>query len=360
MHKTFITCILALIASMFSSASFAADTTKVVSRQSLFVIPHVVFQQETSFAGGLAAGYYFKSNNLKKISSVAGSAYYTLLKQFTMSASPKIFFGQDKRWYLFGNLNLRKYPDYFYGIGNKKSATKQAYVSNNFMLLLQPQYSITKQLLIGVSAGLRSENTKVQNLPPDNYNTLGWQPYRQVDVGALATFDTRNNQFYSESGMMAKLQLSTSTLFALSTFATTDVSVDFRHFIPIFDGHTFAYQSVLQGVFSGSDVPFQLLPTLGGRDVMRGYRQGMYRDNLLFVAQAEYRLPLYKRLKMAAFCSAGDVMHANNIHIDKLKVAYGVGLRYRINDARVHLRVDIAKNNYGEKLQFYITATEAF
>ena len=44
----------------------------------------------------------------------------------------------------------------------------------------------------------------------------------------------------------------------------------------------------------------------------------------------------------------------------QLKVAYGAGLRYRLNDARVHLRFDVAKNNYGEKLQFYITATEAF
>ena len=58
--------------------------------------------------------------------------------------------------------------------------------------------------------------------------------------------------------------------------------------------------------------------------------------------------------------SAGDVMNSSTYHIDKLKVAYGAGLRCRLNDARVHLRVDIAKNNYGDKLQFYITATEAF
>ena len=76
--------------------------------------------------------------------------------------------------------------------------------------------------------------------------------------------------------------------------------------------------------------------------------------------QTEYRVPYYKRLKAAVFCAAGDVMNSGNYQIDKLKVAYGAGLRYRLNDARVHLRFDVAKNNYGEKLQFYITATEAF
>jgi hypothetical protein len=54
------------------------------------------------------------------------------------------------------------------------------------------------------------------------------------------------------------------------------------------------------------------------------------------------------------------VLNSSDFKIDKLKVAYGAGLRYQLNDARVHLRFDIAKNNYGEKLQFYITATEAF
>ena len=95
-------------------------------------------------------------------------------------------------------------------------------------------------------------------------------------------------------------------------------------------------------------------------DLMRGFRQGMYRENVLLLSQVEYRLPIYKRLKAAVFCSVGDVMNSFDYRIDKLKVAYGAGLRYRLNDARVHLRLDFARNNYDDKLQFYITATEAF
>jgi outer membrane translocation and assembly module TamA len=103
-----------------------------------------------------------------------------------------------------------------------------------------------------------------------------------------------------------------------------------------------------------------MLPTVGGRDMLRGFRQGMYRQNVMLMAQTEYRLPIYKRLKAAFFCSAGDVVNSYDYKSDKLKIAYGAGLRYRLNDARVHLRLDFARNNYGDKLQFYITATEAF
>jgi hypothetical protein len=48
-----------------------------------------------------------------------------------------------------------------------------------------------------------------------------------------------------------------------------------------------------------------------------------------------------------------------NPSIHKIKVGYGAGLRFRLNDARVHLRLDVAGNNDGE-VKFYITATEAF
>ena len=118
--------------------------------------------------------------------------------------------------------------------------------------------------------------------------------------------------------------------------------------------------SYCDGIFGSNGIPFELLPTVGGRDLLRGFRQGKYKENVLFVAQTEYRLPVYKRLKAAVFCSAGDVTNSTDYRIDKLKVAYGVGLRYRLNDARVHLRLDIARNNYGDKLQAYITASEAF
>ena len=88
-HKQFFLLIFVAIIQVFANA-FAADTTSVASRKSLFVIPHFAFQQETSFAGGVAVGYYFKSNDISKISSVSGSAYYTALHQFIFNVTPKL------------------------------------------------------------------------------------------------------------------------------------------------------------------------------------------------------------------------------------------------------------------------------
>ena len=338
----------------------------IVSRSSLFIIPHPGYQQETNWSLGIAGGYYFKSNDISKISSISGSADYTLLNQFIFNITPKIYLN-DKKWYIYSNLNFRDYPDYFYGIGNTPTAIKQTYTSDLFSLTVQPQYALNRHVLVGGMIGARFESLKtdssfvtVRDELYSMYGKAGWEPYAEISAGALATYDGRDNQFYPQSGIFAKSTLNFATSVVGETYKSATITLDFRQYIPLLRNHVFAWQIYSTGVFSSTDIPFQLLPTLGGRDMMRGFRQGMYRENLLMSLQTEYRMPIYKRLKAAVFCTTGDVVNTNNFQINKLKVSYGAGLRYRLNDARVHLRVDLAKNNYGEKLQFYITATEAF
>ncbi len=359
--------LITLLTVAFSSALFpAVDNDSIVTKKSLFIIPHAAYQQETSWSGGIAFGYYFKSKDISRISSVSGSAVYTLLQQFMLNISPKLYFS-DKKYFLYANLNLRNFPDYYYGIGNKFQNLKTGYISRNFNVTLQPQYLVSKELHIGLSLSYKTENLQTdsgevfleQNIY-SRYGNAGWKPFRQFTAGFVAAYDSRDNQFYPEKGLFAKAVAGVSPLWLGNTYRLAEFNLDVRKFQPLFSGHGLALQGYVSGIFGRNGIPFQLLPTPGGRDLLRGFRQGMYRENLLFLVQSEYRLPVYKRLKAAFFCSAGDVVNTDNFMVDKLKFAYGTGLRYRLNDARVHLRFDIAKNNYGEKLQFYITATEAF
>lgn len=358
--------LIALLFISIAGVSQEVTTDSVVSKRSLFIIPHASYQQETSVAPGIAYGYYFKSKDISRISSVSGSAIYTFRNQFTFNITPKIFFHSTK-WYLYSNLNFRNYPDYYFGIGNKPTDTKQAFTSQNVSLLLQPQYNITKHLLIGASLSARFERVLTDSTFESNRDAIfqhfgkyGWEPYSLLNAGIVAAFDSRDNQFYPQKGIFAKSFFTATKADWGSSYSLQEFSFDFRQFLPLFGSHVLAWQVYYNGIFGANGIPFELLPTVGGRDILRGFRQGMYRENVLALAQVEYRLPIYKRLKAAVFCSSGDVMSSTDYKIEKLKVAYGAGLRYRLNDARVHLRLDFAKNNYGDKLQFYITATEAF
>lgn len=337
----------------------------IVSRRSLFVIPHASYQQETSLAPGIAYGYYFRSKDMSRISSFSGSAVYTFRNQFMFNFTPKIYFDEGK-WFLYSNLNFRNYPDYYFGIGNKPTDTKQAFTSRNMALLFQPQYIVSKNIFVGASLSFRTERVITDSTFEINktdifnqFGSTGWEPFSQTSVGLVAAYDTRDNQFYPERGIFAKTSFTVSGAGWGSSYTLQELSVDFRQYIPLFHSHVLAWQACYTGIY-GTSIPFQLLPTVGGRDLLRGFRQGMYRENVAMVFQTEYRIPVYKRLKAAVFCSVGDVMNSSDYKIDKLKAAYGAGLRCRLNDARVHLRFDLAKNNYGDKLQVYITATEAF
>lgn len=358
----FITVIFFIFMQLFSQE---VKNDSVISH-SLFTFPYTSYQPETSWMGGLTGAYYFKSHHLSRISSVTASAEYTLRNQFSFNISPKIFLKNDK-WLIYSNLNIRNYPDYYYGRGNKINDLKQTYTSKNVNVNVQPQFLIRKNLFIGGLIEYRNEKLSTdssfdakKDYIYSNFGPEGWTPFSQLTLGLLFSFDNRDNQFYPFKGFFVKSMFGFAGQKWGSTYSVKTFSMDIRQFIPVIHNSTFAWQFYCKGVLSENNVPFQLLPSPGGIDLLRGFQQGMFRDNCLMLLQTEYRLPVYKKFKAAVFCSAGDVFNSSNLQTDKLKIAYGAGLRYQLNDARVHLRLDIAKNNYGNKPQFYLTASEAF
>ena len=340
----------------------AISTDSVVLKRSFYAFPFASYQQETHLASGVTAAYYFKSKDLSRISSIAGTTVYTLLNQFSVNLSPKIYLGNNK-YFLYSNFTARNYPDRYYGIGNQQNASPTPFTARGFSMLLQPQYLLSKSFFVGTLLSFESEqlHSALESRDPLLlYRATDWQAYHQLHVGVVAAFDSRDNQFYPKSGNFAKTTLSLSNVGWGSSYTLQEITLDLRNYLPLAPHQLLATQLYFDGIYGRVPPPFGQLPSVGGTDLLRGFRQGQYRENVMVVLQSEYRFQIYKKLKAAAFCATGDAMNSTDYKIDKLKVAYGAGLRYQLNDARVHLRFDVAKNYYGDKLKFYLTATEAF
>ena len=58
---------------------------------------------------------------------------------------------------------------------------------------------------------------------------------------------------------------------------------------------------------AGGQTPFYRLPALGGQNMLRGYYEGRYRDELYLASQVEYRTRLWRRIGAVAFAALGDV-----------------------------------------------------
>ena len=328
-------------------------------------MPIAFYQEETSVGFGATGGYYFNSSSLSKISSISGSIIYTLYNQAKINVNPRIY-TRNKKFYLNGNFNIKYYPDRFYGIGNVPTDIDMPYTSESFELKFTPSYYILPSLSVGVNLAFQGEKILVKDEYAGTLNTIyarygdvGWKPYFMWGLGVHFAYDPRDNSFYPQKfSNFVKLSAVCYSKALGSSYDVTSVTLDVRQYVPTWVGQVFAWQIYADARF-GHDVPFRMLPTLGGSDNIRGFRERKFTDKFMWEVQAEYRIPIWWRLKAAVFCSFGDVMDIYNPTFNKLKVGYGLGLRCRLNDARVNLRFDVAFNNYGE-VKFNITATEAF
>jgi hypothetical protein len=129
------------------------------------------------------------------------------------------------------------------------------------------------------------------------------------------------------------------------TYTFNRLDVDLRQYVGFF-----AERRVLSGrVFmstsdaeNGQQVPFYLMPYLGGNDTLRGFREYRFRGPNLLLMQAEYRFEIWSGLDMAFFYDTGKVaLRRSELDLKDLEKDYGVGFRFN-TDSGVVMRVDAA------------------
>ncbi len=89
-------------------------------------------------------------------------------------------------------------------------------------------------------------------------------------------------------------------------------------------------------------MPFYLMPTLGGNDSLRGFRDYRFRGPHALLLQGEYRFEIWSGLDGALFYDAGKVaMRRGDLDFNDLESDYGFGFRFN-TDNGIILRVDAA------------------
>lgn len=89
-------------------------------------------------------------------------------------------------------------------------------------------------------------------------------------------------------------------------------------------------------------VPFYMLPAIGGNDTLRGFRANRFRGPHALVLQGEYRFEIWSALEGALFVDAGKVaLRRSDLDLRELEHDYGFGLRFNTNEGVV-VRVDAA------------------
>ena len=94
----------------------------------------------------------------------------------------------------------------------------------------------------------------------------------------------------------------------------------------------------------GQQIPFFMLPALGGGSSLRGFSSWRFRDQNSLLLQAEWRIMVNRYLDMAFFYDAGKVTaRTKDLDLDGLKDDFGFGLRFH-GPFATPLRVELARS----------------
>lgn len=368
----FLACVLLKINTSAGAVVFHPeykDTTKKDSlpqkpRTRVFIAsPTLTYAPETRFAGGVFALYYFRLSRRRsdtRASSVDLSVKYTQNKQLIVEPTWKIFSKRDRNT-ITGDAIYQDFREYFYGIGNDLPHTnEEAYSFKMWRFNSKFQHRIFERFFIGPHYHFQ-KMYKVQaregGLLEAN-NITGSYGGIASGLGVAATLDYRNSVLTPTEGFYTDF----SNIYFIPSFGSdftfTSYTFDARKYFKTFRKHILAFQGIFTHL--SGDPPFRMQAMLGGPQMMRGYYLGRYRDRNSLAAQMEYRLPLFWRIGMTGFLSAGEVSHAlNEFSFKGLHYGYGLGLRVLLNKKEnLNARIDVGFG--GEKPGVYATVGEAF
>ena len=299
--------------------------------------------------------------------SAAGSWHqYTMLQsrlEWPQLLSDRLSIGSELKYQDFTQIN-------FFGIGGNSLKANQtnyrlrdvdvlgsAAVRPNGWLSIGGRVGVLRSL--GIAAGTSSLSPSTGELfDAVTAPGLTRQPnFLHADLSV--DVDTQDAPGYPTSGGRYHVALATFQDRTYSQYSFRRLDADAADYIPLLHKNwvlALRGRAVLSETAAGQDVPFYLLPTLGGSTTLRGFLDYRFRDRDLVLFDAEYRWPLFRALDGALFYDAGTVApsaHALSVH--NAHTDYGVGVRLH-STRRTLVRLDVARSVEGYRALFAFTA----
>lgn len=357
-RKTLLIILFFFMAGLLSAQDFEG---KINKKEGWVVIPGAFYTPETNF--GLVVGIlnYFNccgSDIENRPSNIAMNFIYTFEHQYQAVILPT-FYIQNGEAISSTQLKLINYPRKYFGIGNHTPDESEPYKDLGIHLYSSYMIKTWQTFYIGPAYHLKYDS--VTDLVPggklETDDIAGKNKTLLNGAGFSATYDTRDNIFFTKHGQFHQINTLAYPHFAGSDYQFMTFTLDLRFYLALCSVNSIAFQ--LYGNFSNGELPFLSMPTPGGTQMMRGIYQGRYRDRHFTMMQLEDRVQLSDFFHWTVFASTGQVAsHLGQFSPNELKFVYGSGLRIKVAQNGMNLRLDFAGGDHG--LQFYFTALEAF
>ncbi len=259
----------------------------------------------------------------------------------------------------------------FYGFGTS-SSSKDARANYSFqqpygsaaleirptrkLLLIRGGMEITQWKQAEGSGSYPSIETKYT---PETLPGLGAQPV-YFHTTAVVGVDSRAAAGYARRGGLYAATFH-DFVDTESTYGFQEIDYEaVQHIALAREAWVISLHGLLQTAYSksGQQIPFFMMPAIGGGSSLRAYSSWRLRDLNSLALQAEWRVIANRFLDMAVFYDAGRVAsRLDALTLDDLKNDVGIGFRFH-GPAATPLRIELAKGSEGFGLVF--AASQAF
>jgi hypothetical protein len=227
-----------------------------------------------------------------------------------------------------------------FGVGNdslKENETRFGYTpttggvrldieaSNNFTFGGEVDYHDIK------TSGGKTAPSIEEVFSPANTPGLELSNFSYITSTARAAFDWRRPLGYSGRGGLIRAQFDDFRERDNDLYSFQQAEGEVIQLIPILRANwviALRGLATVTDIKDGSNVPYFLLPALGGGSTLRGYPDFRFRDRNRLLMTAELRWTPARFLDMAVFYDAGKVSaRREDLDFQDLEDSYGIGMR---------------------------------
>jgi hypothetical protein len=359
--------ILAILLLSIAGTVTAGRPDSTGTKLRLVPLPVLAYTPETDLIIGATALGQFRLRGVgssTRTSSIIAAVNYTLNDQYMLQFVQSVFF-PDERYIWTGEIVLGRLPQNFWGIGRNTPKDAEVLFDQKQILIVQ---SIYTKVGPSVFTGPRFRYVRLFDVSfksPDGVpvtfpSLTGEGGHTGLAFGWGIQYDRRNRLLTPTRGSFMEMNTVYQHKNVGSTYTFGKIELDARNYFDLRGDENSVLAVQIRSVHAFGDVPFDLMPFLGGAGIMRGIYQGRYRDKNSTAGQVEFRQHIFWRIGAVAFFSAGTIGASAAQAFDSAwRYAGGGGIRFNIGRYEMtNIRFDFG---FGPNMSgAYITFGEAF
>jgi hypothetical protein len=345
-----------LLSPLFATAQDSTATEKAFK-----IVPLITSSPLLGLGFGAAVSFLYKTDEPSSKSQLSFGAQYSLTKSSVFFINNKAFFKDNSirsnTATSFSNINNEFLSD-----GQDVSYNVKTFVLTEVLL-----FEIVHKSYLGGLLGYKQLLYKSNNTAGEEFlYKNGIVDERTGAIGLAYSFDSRKNKYYPSDAWLIDLGLNANPIWLGANQNYYQFISNIRYYAKGFhEGDVWAWQ--IYGQFSSKKTTDNGLPTLSGKNLLRGFTAGQYKALYMTGGQTEYRYQISKtRFRVIAFVGIANLAGGSfgedgrSREDDGWYAAGGVGARYTIQPKTgVDLRLDLVYTSKNDKA-IYLKLNQSF